>query len=214
MDLLSGKKGSGKGKGKLREDLDDAVFEAETSLSPSQSQSVGRKMNTAVKSGVGKARQTRSTKRRGISVDMEDVATHPPAGRPTTKLKIFSSESESESEVEPETAVRLRGWSSTPPENSGSDESDQPQKQRRIKGKDLRRKKARVQEPDDSEEDAIDPKELLEEIAMDEPGEHSFACQGEAVLHAHRCSSMVMTASYSDCQEQDEGSNEEVSVRT
>lgn len=214
MDLLSGKKGSGKGKGKMREDLDDAVFEAETSLSPSQSQSVGRKMNTAVKSGVGKARQTRSTKRRGISVDMEDVATHPPAGRPTTKLKIFSSESESESEVEPETAVRLRGWSSTPPENSGSDESDQPQKQRRIKGKDLRRKKARVQEPDDSEEDAIDPKELLEEIAMDEPGEHSFACQGEAVLHAHRCSSMVMTASYSDCQEQDEGSNEEVSVRT
>lgn len=179
MDLLSGKKGSGKGKGKMREDLDDAVFEAETSLSPSQSQSVGRKTNTALKTGVANARQTRSTKRRGISVDMEDVATHPPAGRLTTKLKIFSSESESEfgSEAEPEAAVRLRGWSSTPPGNSGSDGSDQPQKQRRIKGKDLRRKRARVQDPDDSEEDAIDPKELLEEIAMDEPGESTLACE-------------------------------------
>jgi hypothetical protein len=178
MDLLSGKKGSGKGKGKMREDLDDAVFEAETSLSPSQSQSVGRKTNTALKTGVGNARQTRSTKRRGISVDMEDVATHPPAGRPTTKLKIFSSESESESEsgAEPETAVKLRGWSSTPSENSGSDESHVPQKQRRNKGKDPRRKKARVQDPDDSEEDEIDPKELLEEIAMDEPGESILAC--------------------------------------
>jgi hypothetical protein len=145
---------------------------------------------------------------------MEDVATHPPVGRPTTKLKIFSSESESESEAERETAVKLRGWSSTPSGNSGSDESDVPQKQRKIKGKDLRRKRARVQDPDDSEEDEIDPKELLEEIAMDEPGEHSFACQEEPVLRAHRCSSMVMTASYSGCQEQDEGSNEEVSVRT
>lgn len=177
MDLLSGKKGLGKGKGKMREDLDDAVFEAETSLSPSQSQSVGRKTNTASKSGVGNARQTRSTKQ--VSADMEDVATHPPVGRPKTKLKIFSSESESESEpeVEPETAVKLRGWSSTPSENSGSDESHVPQKQRRIKGKDPRRKKARVQDPDDSEEDEIDPKDLLEEIAMDEPGESKSACE-------------------------------------
>ena len=175
MDLLSGKKGSGKGKGKMREDLDDAVFEAETSLSPSQPQSVGRKKNTAPESGVGNARQTRSTKQ--VSANMEDVATHPPVGRPTTKLKIFSSESESEPEVETEAAVKLRGWSSTPPENSGSDESDVPQKQRRIKGKDSRRKKARVQDPDDSEEDAIDPKELLEEIAMDEPGESILTCE-------------------------------------
>jgi hypothetical protein len=175
MDLLSGKKGSGKGKGKMREDLDDAVFEAEPSLSPSQSQSVGRKTNTALRSGVGNARQTRSTKRRGISMDMEDVATHPPIGRPTTKLKIFSSESESEFGAEPETAVKLRGWSSTPSENSGSNGSDVPQKQRKIKGKNLRRKKARVQDPDDSEEDEIDPKELLEEIAMDEPGESMLA---------------------------------------
>jgi hypothetical protein len=177
MDLLSGKKGSGKGKGKMREDLDDAVFEAETSLSPSQSQSVGREKNTAPRSGVRDARQTRSVKQ--VSANMEDVATHPPVGRPKTKLKIFSSESESESEsgAEPETAVKLRGWSSTPSEISGSDESHVPQKQRRNKGKDPRRKKARVQDPDDSDEDEIDPKELLEEIAMDEPGESLLACE-------------------------------------
>lgn len=175
MDLLSGKKGSGKGKGKMREDLDDAVFEVETSLSPSQSQSVDRKTNTALRSGVGNARQTRSTKQ--VSANMEDVATRPPVGRPTTKLKIFSSESESESEAEPETAVKLRGWSSTPSENSGSDESDVSRKQRKVKGKESRRKKARIQDPDDSEEDEIDPTELLEEIAMDEPGEPILACE-------------------------------------
>jgi hypothetical protein len=71
----------------------------------------------------------------------------------------------------------LRGWSSTPSENSGSDESDVSRKQRKVKGKESRRKKARIQDPDDSDEDEIDPKELLEEIAMDEPGESILACE-------------------------------------
>jgi hypothetical protein len=151
-------KRKGKGKAKMTEDPDDAVFEADTSLSPSQPK--GRKPITTKRYGIENGRRTRST--RPCSISMEAERTLQPPARPTTKLKIFSSQSEAESEPV------MRGWSSTPP--ADSDGNAEPPKRRRGKVKEVRRKKARMRDPDESE-DEIDPKELLEEIALDGPGQ-------------------------------------------
>lgn len=157
MDLLIAKANNGKGKGKMMEKADDAVFEAETSPSQSQSQSMDRRTDKA--STTDATRRDRSARHRSASV--EDEQARPPPGRATTKLKIFSSESE----AEPEPV--MRGWSSTPP--ADTDEEVEMKRNRRPKVKEARRKKARAKDPDESGEE-VDQKELLEEIALDKPG--------------------------------------------
>ena len=189
IDLLTGKGSASKGKGRITENLDDAVFEAETSLSPSQSMS--RKPGESSVNKYG--RRTRGTGQRNAPI--EEGKVRQAAARPQTTLKIFSSESEAEPEAEPD-SVR-RGWSSTPPVDSddGGKPGDIITKSRAGK-----RKKGRTQDPDEIEED-IDPKELLEEIALDKPGKLMMSTLSNSTEKADDFRAVLCSGP----EEQDEG---------
>jgi hypothetical protein len=87
--------------------------------------------------------------------------------RTRTTLHIFSSASESE-ETDGSSQPRRRSSESV---SEDKDMADEPKRGDKRSGKSKRRK--RMRDPDDSEEE-IDSKQLLEEIKLDAPGQNRF----------------------------------------